>query len=142
MLITSIPAALLSSLIDVEAAVLLNSILFIFKKYIILTFTLDIKVVELGINMIFILALVQLPKGANIVLSYRLRGGVDIKWLIWIIIVSVFIFEINLVFTLVFFLHLHSIGIWAVKGIDELSRVIVNYIRFYKKDWKNTALNL
>ena len=134
--------AILSSLMGGGIALIISIFLLIFKKYLILAFTSNAEVVELGINMMFILALVQVPRGVNIVLSYGLRGGADIKWLMWITIVSVFIFEINLAFLLVFTFKLFLIGIWAVQGIDELCRLSVNYLRFYKKDWEKKSVKI
>ncbi len=99
-------------------------------------FTSDRQLVEFGSRFVFILALVQIPKAVNIVFTGNLRGGADLNWLMWLAISSVLLFEVMGAYVCSFILQLSLGGLWLVQGLDETSRLALNYWRFRKKKWK------
>jgi putative MATE family efflux protein len=103
-------------------------------------FTSDPSVITLGKSLIYIFALIQLPKGANIVFSGNLRGSADLNWLMWLAISTVCIYEIFGSWLLAIPLGLGLSGLWIVQGIDELSRFILNFWRFNRGKWKEVRL--
>lgn len=99
-------------------------------------FTSDRELIQFGSRFIYILALVQIPKAVNIVFTGNLRGGADLNWLMWLAISSVLLFEVMGAYVSSFILQLSLGGLWLVQGLDETSRLALNYWRFRKKKWK------
>lgn len=128
--------AIISALSGIVLALSLGGIIMLFKYPLLRLFTSDTDVLELGMNIIFILALVQIPKAANIIFSNNLRAAADNTWLMTLAIISVLIFEITGSYFLAFYLNLYLIGIWLIQGLDEFFRLILNNIRFFRFDWK------
>ena len=100
------------------------------------TFTNDQDVLDLGLTVIFIFALVQIPKALNTVLVGNLRGAGELKWIMWVTIASVAFFEVSASWAVVFIFHFALTGIWIVHGFDELSRFMFNFLRFRTGKWK------
>jgi putative MATE family efflux protein len=103
-------------------------------------FTDDPAVIYMGRSLIWIFALIQLPKGANIVFSGNLRGSAELAWLMWLAISTVCVFEIFGSWLLAIQLGLGLSGLWIVQGIDELTRFSLNFWRFNRGKWKEVRL--
>lgn len=86
--------------------------------------------------MIKLFALVQIPKAVDGVLMGNLRGAGDLKWLMWITIISVFIFEISLNWMIAFVFNLSLWGLWLMHTADETLRLVLNYWRYRGGKWK------
>ncbi len=99
-------------------------------------FTQNEEVVKFGTHAVFVLALIQLPKAMNIVFTGNLRGGGDLNWLMWLAISSVLVYEIAGSYLLAFVFDFSLIGIWLVQGLDEASRLLLNFWRFQQRKWK------
>ncbi|MEE9169693.1 MAG: MATE family efflux transporter, partial [bacterium] len=76
------------------------------------------------------------PKALNTVLGGNLRGAGDLKWLMYLSIISVILMEIGASWFAAFVLGLSLWGLWMVMGIDEVIRVFLNYWRFHGGKWK------
>jgi putative MATE family efflux protein len=111
-------------------------LLIIFQRTWIHVFTSDPKVIELGSKAVFILAIIQLPKAVNIVFTGNLRGGADLNWLMWLAISSVLIFEVMGAYVFSFIAGMSLGGLWLIQGLDETSRLLLNYWRFRNRKWK------
>ncbi|NIR50407.1 MATE family efflux transporter [candidate division KSB1 bacterium] len=108
----------------------------VFSKPLIAMFTSEPEVVKLGSSVIIVFALVQIPKAMDGVLIGNLRGVGDLKWLMWVTIASVLIFEISLNWSLVFLLNFSLMALWLVHLGDEILRTIINFWRFKSGKWK------
>ncbi len=111
-------------------------IMAIFSKQLIAIFTSDPPVVQLGSSVIIIFALVQIPKALDGVLIGNLRGVGELKWLMWVTLASVLLFEIGLNWLLLFVLNYSLMALWLVHLGDEMVRSLVNFQRFKRGKWK------
>jgi len=127
---------MLNGIVGFLVATIIALILVAASDNIITIFTNDPAVIFLGKSLIYIFALIQLPKGANIVFSGNLRGSADLNWLMWLAISTVCIYEIFGSWLLAIPLGLGLLGLWIVQGIDELSRFFLNLWRFNRGKWK------
>lgn len=118
------------------AALLVAIVLIIFQKYILSAFTSNQEVIFYGRQVIYALAILQIPKALNIVFSSNLRGGADLAWLMWLSIIGVIIFETIGAYILAMILQFGLIGLWSIQIVDESTRFILNYFRFKGKKWK------
>lgn len=101
----------------------------------------DTVLMDFGFKAVFILfAALQIPKAMNTVIIGNLRGAGDIKWLMWINVVTVLLFEIGINWIGAFIFHFGLMGIWAVHGIDEIVKSSINYDRFRGGKWKRIQL--
>lgn len=102
-------------------------------------FTDDQDVLDLGKKVIIIFAVIQIPKALNAVLSGNLRGAGELKWLMWLTITVVLIFEVSASWAVVFLFLEYQFklaGIWLMNGCDEAARSLFNYVRFRNGKWK------
>lgn len=111
------------------------AILVIFAKPLIGVFTSEPEVIELGQTVLFIFALVQIPKALDGVLIGNLRGVGDLKWLMWVTMASVLFLELGLNALLVFVLDYSLMTLWLVHFGDELLRSTINFLRFKSGKW-------
>ena len=111
-------------------------ILILASDLVVTIFTEDDAVIEMGKSLIIIFALIQLPKGANIVFSGNLRGSAELTWLMWLAISTVLIYEIFGSWLLAIPLGLGLSGLWMVQGVDEFTRFSLNLWRFNRGKWK------
>ena len=97
----------------------------------------DAIIADYGFRVVFIVfALVQVPKAMNTVITGSLRGAGDIKWIMWINVIAVFMLEVSANWIGAFIFHFGLIGIWCVQMIDEILKSNVNYQRFRGGKWK------
>jgi putative MATE family efflux protein len=97
----------------------------------------DTVIENYGFRFLFmVFALVQLPKAMNTVISGSLRGAGDIKWIMWVNIFTVILIEMGVNWVGAFVMHLGLMGIWLFQGFDEVSKSVINYLRFRGGKWK------
>ena len=82
--------------------------------------------IRLGTSLIYIFALIQLPKGANIVFPGNLRGSVELNWLMWLAISTVSLYEIFGAWLMAIPFGFGLYGLWIVQGIDGFTRFMLN----------------
>ncbi len=121
-------------------ALVVVAVLMIFSRSLVTIFTSDPEVVSIGSTVIRVFALAQIPKAVDGALMGNLRGAGDLKWLMWLTIVSVLVFEIGINWVIVFVLNLSAmgylLGLWSVHAVDETVRLGLNYWRFKGGKWK------
>lgn len=121
----------------VFAFVMLISLgMILLSETLITIFTDDPQVLRTGAVVIKLFALAQVPKAVDGVLMGNLRGAGDLKWLMWITIVSVLIFEITMNWLVAFIFNLSLWGLWLMHTADETARLILNYWRYRGGKWK------
>lgn len=133
-------AGSIAALVGFVSACVICGILLLASNQIMKMFTNDSAVILLGNSIIMIFALIQLPKGVNIIYSGNLRGSADLNWLMWLAIFTATGYEIIGSWILAIPLGMGLAGIWLVQGIDELTRFLLNYWRFNKGKWKKLKL--
>jgi putative MATE family efflux protein len=115
-------------------------ILIIFQKYILSAFTTNPQVIAYGRQVIYALAILQIPRAVNTVFAGNLRGGADLNWLMWLSVFSVLTFEMFGVYTLTVIFHYGLAALWSIQAVDETTRFILNYFRFRRKKWKTVGI--
>lgn len=115
-------------------------ILIIFQKYILGAFTSHSQVIAYGRQVIYALAILQIPRAVNAVFAGNLRGGADLNWLMWLSICSVFTFELMGASLLTVVFHFGLAGLWSIQSVDETVRFFLNYYRFRRKKWKRVEI--
>ena len=115
---------------------LVAGVLLIFSRPLITLFTADPQVVAIGTKLIKLFAIIQIPKAVNAVVMGNLRGAGELKWLMWLAIMSVIFVESGLTWIAAFVLNLSLLGIWLMTGTDEIVRLVLNYWRFRGGKWK------
>ncbi|MDZ7375639.1 MAG: MATE family efflux transporter, partial [candidate division KSB1 bacterium] len=63
-------------------------------------------------------------------------GAGDLKWLMYMTMIGVFIFEICLNWIVAFHTSLALTGLWLTHLLDESLRLLANYWRFKGGRWK------
>jgi len=111
-------------------------IMILFSKALIHVFTTDPATVALGQKAIFIFAFAQIPKALNNVLAGNLRGIGMLKWLMFITIAFVVVFEVGFNYISLFILGWGLYGMWGIQAADEMFRLVLNYIRFKNGSWR------
>lgn len=111
-----------------------------FSKSILYFFTPEEAVIAIGINAMIVFAILQVPKAVGNVVIGNLRGAGDLKWIMYITIVGVVLFEIGLNWIIAFSTSLAVTGLWLVHFLDETVRLAVNYWRFKGGRWKLTRI--
>jgi len=133
-------AGAITALVGFFVACIISAVLLMSSNQIMEMFTDDTTVIALGKSVIMIFALIQLPKGVNIIYSGNLRGSADLNWLMWLAIFTATGYEIIGSWILAIPLGMGLAGIWLIQGIDELTRFLLNYWRFNKGKWKKLNL--
>jgi Na+-driven multidrug efflux pump len=87
-----------------------------------------------------VFAILQVPKAVGNVVIGNLRGAGDLKWIMYVTIVGVVLFEIGLNWIVAFSTSLAVTGLWLVHFLDETVRLAVNYWRFKGGRWKLTRI--
>ena len=87
-------------------------------------------------SLIITFAILQAPKAINTSYAGNLRGAADLNWLMWLDVGAVVINEIIGAYILTFVLGMQLVGLWAIQIVDESGRLVLNYWRFNKCEWK------
>ncbi len=131
---------MLNGAVGFGVAVVIFLILLLISERLISVFTNDQRVIAMGKILIPIFALIQLPKGANIVFSGNLRGSADLTWLMWLVISTVCVYEIYGAWLFAISLGFGLSGLWLLQGFDELTRFCLNFWRFNRGTWKKISI--
>jgi len=122
------------------ASIFIAGLLYFAAEPISSVFTSDPAVIKLSTSLILIFALIQIPKGVNIVFSGNLRGSAELNWLMWLAIITVIIFDILGSWYIAIYLGVGLAGFWILQGADETTRLVLNYWRFNRGKWKKLDL--
>ena len=126
--------------VGIMSAFFIAALLYFASDQIMKIFTDDQAVITLGNTLVIILATIQIPKSANIVYSGNLRGSADLNWLMWLAIITAFGYEIVGSWILAIPCGLGVSGIWIIQGVDETTRLCLNFWRFNRAKWKKIDL--
>jgi len=133
-------AGAIAALVGFASACVISAVLLLSSSQIMEMFTNDVAVITAGSSVLLIFALIQLPKGVNIVYSGNLRGSADLNWLMWLAVFTAVGYEMVGSWILAIPMGMGLAGIWLIQGIDELTRFLLNYWRFNRGKWKKLKL--
>ncbi len=126
----------ITALVSMVFVIIIASVIYPFSDDIVAIFTTDQNVINMGQKLILVFLILQVPKALNTVYSGNLRGAADLNWLMWLAIGSVIVNEISGAYVLAFVFGLQLMGLWIIQIIDEMARLILNYWRFNRGNWK------
>ena len=108
----------------------LAALTYLRSYYFVIVFTSEAEVVEIGVKVLKVAALIQIPKALSYVYSFSLRGVGENRYPMYLAIFGVLIFEIMLGYTFAFTVGLSIVGLWAAQGLDELFKMSFAIRRF------------
>ena len=111
----------------------LAAAIFFRAKYFVILFTTDPDVMPLCIEILKIIAIVQVPKAMSYILSFSLRGVGENRYPMYLAFVGVFVIEVFLGFNLAFVFGLSLAGLWIAAIIDEVLKVLLGARRFRRR---------
>lgn len=91
----------------------------------------ETAVMAKGAMAIWVFALTQIPKALLGSVAGSLRGAGDLRFLMWLTIVSVLVFEVGLNYVGAFIIGWGLVGLWAVHGFGEVTRLGITYRRLH-----------
>ncbi len=91
----------------------------------------ETAVMAKGAMAVWAFALTQIPKALLGSVAGSLRGAGDLRFLMWLTIVSVLICEIGINYVGAFVLGWGLVGLWAVHGSGEVARLAITYKRLH-----------
>ncbi|MBN2070423.1 MAG: MATE family efflux transporter [Candidatus Krumholzibacteriota bacterium] len=110
--------------------IFLAAVIFFRAKYLAILFTTDPDVIPLCIEILKIIAIVQIPKAMSYILSFSLRGVGENRYPMYLAFGGVFLIEVLLGFNLAFVFGLSLAGLWIAAIIDEVLKVLLSARRF------------
>lgn len=127
----------LVGLLSVLVAFILAGFVWLFDSQIFAAFTSNRDVIIFCKSILLAFLILQLPKTMNTSYVGNLRGAADFTWLMWSVVGAVIINEIIGAYILTFVFGFGLVGLWVIQIIDESGRLILNYLRFNKGNWKH-----
>ncbi|HID96205.1 MAG TPA: MATE family efflux transporter [Candidatus Latescibacteria bacterium] len=121
-------------------ALAMMGVMLIFSRQLVMIFSSEPSVVAAGSVVLKVAAIFQLSKSLNIVSAGNLRGVGDTKFLLWVTLGGVFLFEVWFAWIFAFVFGLSLVGLWLATGLDETTRMLVNFARFRLGYWKEVSL--
>ena len=117
-----------------------GSILFFFAPQLIQIFSTDPEVIDLGSQVLRIVAFAEPLFGASIVASGCLRGAGDTKFTALVSFISVTFIRPAASWLLCYPMGLGLMGAWLGTALDQLVRFLLTFVRFRKGNWTKLKL--
>lgn len=95
----------------------------------------DNKVIELGVTVLFVNILLEPGRTFNVVIINSLRAAGDVRFPVYVGIVSMWIIGVGLAYILCIPLGFGLPGMWFALALDEWVRGIIMYFRWKSKKW-------
>ena len=96
----------------------------------------DTVVFETARFAFYVFAFAQIPKAFLSTITGNLRGAGDLRFIMWITLISTLFFEVWLNYVGAFVFGFGLIGIWGVHALGESTRVCINSWRLHGGKWK------
>jgi len=117
------------------------SFVFIFgRRGLIGMFTSDEVIINTGSYLILILAVITFAQMSQFVMSGGLRGAGDAKYVAFVALVTIGIVRPGLAWVFAFPMEMGLIGVWFAFLVDQILRLLLNYIRFARAKWIHIRL--
>lgn len=105
-------------------------------RYILGVFTINEKIISLGIKLLLIDIILEPGRAFNLVIINCLRGAGDVKFPVCVGLVSMWILGAGAGYILAIPFNLGLNGIWIALALDEWIRGIIMYFRWKSGKWK------
>lgn len=112
-----------------------TAVLCLFRVPILRLFTKDTAIIDLAASVIFWNFILEAGRSRNLVLVNALRAAGDVRFPLYIGLVSMWLFSVGVSWLLGIGLGLGLVGIWIGLGLDELARAIAMQIRWQQGRW-------
>lgn len=124
----------------VISSIIIAALLFLFSDSLLGIFTSNKEVLQLGKLVLFIDIFLEIGRAFNMVLVRGMQAAGDIKFPIFIGILSMWIIATFLAYIFGIGLGWGIAGFWIAMMLDECIRAVIFYIRWKKGTWRNKAL--
>ena len=131
----AIVASKMSQRIGIIIALLLSSLITIFRYEILSMFIQDTIVIDYAIFPMILLSVTIMFQIPQVITIGSLRGAGDVKFVAILMVISVGIVRPGLSFIFAYILNLGLNGAWVAVFIDQIVRYVVSRIRFSKGKW-------
>lgn len=121
------------------AAIGATAVLCLFRRPLLGLFTQDPEIITLACTVVFANFILEAGRSRNLVLVNALRAAGDVRFPLYIGLISMWLFSVGFSWLLGIFLNWGLIGIWIGLGLDECCRAIVMQIRWNKGSWIPSA---
>jgi len=121
-------------------SVILAIVLFFFGRQIFGLFFKAEDVIEMGVLISRFIIVIVLFQVSQIIYAGCLRGAGDVKYCLFVSLISVAIIRTLVTILLVSVFHLGLVGIWIGVFSDQFSRFILLSIRFRQGKWVNIKI--
>lgn len=125
-------AFVVSTLVGVIVAILGRSILGLFTD--------NPEIIKLGSAVLIVNAFLEPGRTFNVVIINCLRAAGDVKFPVYIGIVSMWIIGVGLAYILCITLGLGIVGMWIALALDEWVRGVIMYYRWKNMKWLGKGL--
>ena len=124
-----------SQRIGVLISIVLGLLIAIFRSNIIQLFNRDPQIVELGSQILLVLAVIMLFQIAQVITIGSLRGAGDVRFVAMISLVSVTFMRPILTYLFAYTIGLGLIGAWISVLMDQVIRYLIGKWRFTQAKW-------
>lgn len=114
----------------------LTALLFLAARPLFGLFTTDVRIIELGRQILGVEIFLEIGRCFNIVLVRNLQAVGDVKFPVSVGIASQWIVAVGLAWLLGVQLGLGLVGMWAAFAVDENLRAVIFWLRWRRGGWK------
>ncbi len=129
-----------SLLIAMTADTVSAVIMFLIGSPVLHIFTRDPAIINLGITLLLITILLEPGRAFNLVIGNSLRGAGDVKYPVFMGILSMWLISVPLCYILGVHYKLGLAGIWLAFTADEWVRGIILMLRWRSRIWQDMSL--
>jgi putative MATE family efflux protein len=115
-------------------------IIFFFARQIMLIYTSDLEIIEIGTVCLQIVAFCQLPTATAFVLSGALRGVGDTKFILMVSMVATWVFRLGSAYLFIYYFNMGIYGAYYAMIVDWSFRGILSYWRFKGGKWTSIKI--
>lgn len=116
--------------------IILSFFFFFGGRYVVMLFSRDPQVIELGAKALKIIAFAQPGLATHFILAGGLRGAGDTVFTLCSTMIGIWVMRICLGFFLAVYLNLGLTGAWAAMAIDMYMRATLIFFRYRSGAWK------
>lgn len=118
----------------------LGIIFALFSKSLLQLFTADPAIIAVGVSVFIVDAILEPGRTLNLVIISSLRAAGDVKFPVYIGILSMWGLSVPLAYFLGVHLNLGLVGVWCAFAIDEWLRGIIMLWRWKTRKWEEMSL--
>ena len=120
--------------------IIMTLLFIVFRGSFIGIFSRDPEIIELGSQIMYVIASVSLVMNSQVVMAGCLRGAGDSKFVAWSALISMVVCRVALSYFLCITVGWGLFGAWLGFFADQLCRLVLNQVRFTKGKWTSISL--